>query len=198
MARARRALFFPYRHDDACLPSCLADHKIEAVSIPFKGKSIPAWCHLPPPYSGGKVLVVISIPGMDSFKESSIAFANDRWMARGVAVLAIDGPGQYESPLLGVYVSMQNWIVVHACINPLRPLDQQDDHDLRWIREHFLSDDRDYGRLIVHGHTPLQTGIPDQRHNRLNLDTGAVFGRPLTAAVVTNEITAPLRFLQAF
>jgi dienelactone hydrolase len=27
-----------------------------------------------------------------------------------MAVLAIDGPGQYESPLLGVYVSMQNWI----------------------------------------------------------------------------------------
>jgi dienelactone hydrolase len=88
----------------------LADHKIEAVSIPFKGKSIPAWFHLPPSYSGGKVPVVISIPGMDSFKESSIALANDRWMARGVAVLAIDGPGQYESPLLGVYVSMQNWI----------------------------------------------------------------------------------------
>jgi serine/threonine protein phosphatase 1 len=89
-------------------------------------------------------------------------------------------------------------LFVHAGINPLRPLDQQDDHDLRWIREPFLSDDRDYGRLIVHGHTPLQTGTPDQRHNRLNLDTGAVFGRPLTAAVFTNEITAPLRFLQAF
>jgi dipeptidyl aminopeptidase/acylaminoacyl peptidase len=29
---------------------------------------------------------------------------------RGAAVLAIDGPGQYESPLLGTYVSMQNWI----------------------------------------------------------------------------------------
>ena len=47
---------------------------------------------------------------MDSFKETSVALANDRWMMRGVAVLAIDGPGQYESPLLGVYVSMQNWI----------------------------------------------------------------------------------------
>jgi dipeptidyl aminopeptidase/acylaminoacyl peptidase len=35
---------------------------------------------------------------------------NDRWLARGVAVLAIDGPGQYESPLNGLYVSMQNWI----------------------------------------------------------------------------------------
>jgi dienelactone hydrolase len=88
----------------------LADHKIEAVSIPFKGKSIPAWFHLPPGASGGKVPVVIVIPGMDSFKESSVALANDRWMQRGVAVLAIDGPGQYESPLLGVYVSMQNWI----------------------------------------------------------------------------------------
>jgi dienelactone hydrolase len=87
-----------------------ADHKIEAVSIPFKGKSIPAWFHLPPGYSGGKVPVVISIPGMDSFKEASVALANDRWMQRGLAVLAIDGPGQYESPLLGVYVSMQNWI----------------------------------------------------------------------------------------
>jgi dienelactone hydrolase len=88
----------------------LADHKVEAVSIPFKGQSIPAWFHLPPGYAGGKVPVVVVIPGMDSFKESSVALANDRWMQRGVAVLAIDGPGQYESPLLGVYVSMQSWI----------------------------------------------------------------------------------------
>ena len=88
-------------------------------------------------------------------------------------------------------------LFVHAGINPLRPLDQQDDRDLRWMREPFLSDDRDYGRLIVHGHTPLPTGSPDQRHNRLNLDTGAVFGRPLTAAAFTDQTTAPLRFLQA-
>ena len=88
----------------------LADHKVEAVSIPFKGKSIPGWFHLPPGYAGGKLPVVISIPGMDSFKETGVALANDRWLSRGVAVLAIDGPGQYESPLLGVYVSMQNWI----------------------------------------------------------------------------------------
>ena len=88
----------------------LADHKIEAVSIPFKGGSIPGWLHLPPGYNGGRLPVIIVIPGMDSFKETSVALANDRWMMRGAAVLAIDGPGQYESPLLGVYVSMQNWI----------------------------------------------------------------------------------------
>jgi dienelactone hydrolase len=88
----------------------LADHKIEAVSIPFNGKSLPGWFHLPPGYTSGKLPVVISIPGMDSFKESAVALGNDRWLQRGFAVLAIDGPGQYEAPLLGVYVSMQNWI----------------------------------------------------------------------------------------
>lgn len=88
----------------------LADHHIEAVSVPFKGKSIPGWFHLPPGYTGGRIPVVIAIPGMDSFKEASVALSNDRWLARGMAVLAIDGPGQYEAPLLGLFVSMQNWI----------------------------------------------------------------------------------------
>jgi serine/threonine protein phosphatase 1 len=89
-------------------------------------------------------------------------------------------------------------LFVHAGINPLRPLDQQHAHDLHWIREPFLSDERDHGRLIVHGHTPQQTGVPDQRRNRLNLDTAAVFGRPLTAAAFNDQTTAPLRFLQSF
>ena len=88
----------------------VADHHVEPVSVPFKGKSIPGWFHLPPGYAGGKIPVVILIPGMDSFKESSVALSNDKFLARNIAVLAIDGPGQYESPLLGVYVSMQNWI----------------------------------------------------------------------------------------
>ena len=43
---------------------------------------------------------------------------------------------------------------VHAGIDPEKPLDAQSDHDLIWIREPFLSDRRDHGRLIVHGHTP--------------------------------------------
>lgn len=94
----------------------LADHKIEAVSIPFRGKSIPGWFHLPPGYAGGKLPVVISIPGMDSFKETGVALANDRWLSRGLAVLTIDGPGQYESPLLGVYVSMDNWIAAGPAV----------------------------------------------------------------------------------
>lgn len=84
---------------------------------------------------------------------------------------------------------------VHAGIHPDRPLNQQDEHDLLWIREPFLSSTKDFGRLIVHGHTPLKTGRPEIRPNRLNLDTAAVYGGPLTAAVFGGTSTPPEIFL---
>jgi serine/threonine protein phosphatase 1 len=87
-------------------------------------------------------------------------------------------------------------LFVHAGIDPARPLDDQDAHDLVWIREPFLTDARDHGRLIVHGHTPLRTGTPDLRSNRLNIDTAAVFGGPLTAAVFVAEQRNPVGFIQ--
>lgn len=90
-----------------------------------------------------------------------------------------------------------NRFFVHAGVNPHKPLDAQSERDLLWIREPFLSDERDYGRLIVHGHTPTATGAPDLHSNRLNLDTGAVYGGPLTAAVFTDAQTKPMGFLQA-
>jgi serine/threonine protein phosphatase 1 len=84
---------------------------------------------------------------------------------------------------------------VHAGVDPARPLDAQVERDLLWIREPFLSHGRDYGRLIVHGHTPVADGIPDLRSNRLDLDTGAGYGGPLTAAVFADDATAPLTFI---
>ena len=89
----------------------LADHRVEAAWIPLPGgNSLPAWFHLPPGHRGGRVPAVIVLPGMDSFKEMSVAMYGDRWLSRGLAVLALDGPGQYESPVLDVYFSMAAWI----------------------------------------------------------------------------------------
>jgi serine/threonine protein phosphatase 1 len=85
---------------------------------------------------------------------------------------------------------------VHAGIRPGVPLHQQRRHDLLWIREPFLSSSIDHGRLIVHGHTPLRDGQPDLRSNRINLDTGAVYGRPLTAAVFDESTRRPVDILQ--
>jgi len=94
----------------------LADHRVEAVWIPFKGKHLPGWLHLPPTYDGGKVPVVVEIPGMDGFKEIAVSLNGDRWLSRGFAVLAIDGPGQNEAPLYGIHVSMENWIAAGPAI----------------------------------------------------------------------------------
>ncbi|HEY4773648.1 MAG TPA: alpha/beta hydrolase [Xanthobacteraceae bacterium] len=87
----------------------LADHHVEPVWIPFNGQALPAWFHLPAGYQGGRIPAVVTVPGMDSFKEISVAMYGDRWLNRGIAVLAIDGPGQYESAVLGIPVSVPNW-----------------------------------------------------------------------------------------
>jgi serine/threonine protein phosphatase 1 len=85
---------------------------------------------------------------------------------------------------------------VHAGVDPSRPLDRQNRHDLLWMREPFLSDPRDYGRFIVHGHTPQRSGRTDLRENRVNIDTAAVAGGPLTAAIFDETTSAPIGFLQ--
>ena len=94
----------------------LADHRVEAVWVPFKNTALPAWLHLPADYKGGRIPAVVSLPGMDSFKEISVALYGDRWLNRGIAVLALDGPGQYEAPIVGVRVSMENWIAAASAV----------------------------------------------------------------------------------
>lgn len=86
---------------------------------------------------------------------------------------------------------------VHAGVHPEKPLDRQRKRDLLWIREPFLSSDKDFGRLIVHGHTPIQNGVPDLHFNRLNIDTGAVYGRALAAATFSESHINPETFLVA-
>ena len=86
---------------------------------------------------------------------------------------------------------------VHAGIDLTVPLDRQSPEVMLWMREPFLSncDAVDCGRFIVHGHTPLRTGTPDLRRRRLNLDTAAVIGGPLTAAAFDDSRAEPVGFL---
>ncbi len=88
----------------------LADHHIEWVEIPYRGKSLPAIFHLPPNYQrGSKVPVIVVVSGMDGFKERSVALYKDGWMERGYAVLAFEGPGYWEPPVRGIYVDVPGW-----------------------------------------------------------------------------------------
>ena len=63
-------------------------------------------------------------------------------------------------------------------------LDAQAPDDLMRIRGAFLDSEADHGAIIVHGHTPVRERVADLRENRINLDTGAVFGGPLTCLVL--------------
>ncbi len=74
------------------------------------------------------------------------------------------------------------YLFAHAGIRPGVPLEAQDEEDLLWIREPFLSSPDDHGAVIVHGHTP--TREPVVRPNRIGIDTGAVYGGKLTALVL--------------
>jgi serine/threonine protein phosphatase 1 len=85
---------------------------------------------------------------------------------------------------------------VHAGVSPLRSLDDQHDEDRLWIREAFLEMEHDFGKHIVHGHTPLRTLSPDERPYRTNLDTAAVYGGALTAGVFTSGQTHAVAFLR--
>jgi dipeptidyl aminopeptidase/acylaminoacyl peptidase len=89
----------------------LADHHVEAAWVPLAGgKALPAWLHLPPGWRGGKIPAVAAMSGMDGYKERVVALYGDRFLARGIAVLTIEGPGQYESAVLGIPVSVPAWL----------------------------------------------------------------------------------------
>ncbi len=77
------------------------------------------------------------------------------------------------------------YLFVHAGIRPGIPLDRQARQDLLSIRQSFLYSEADFGVVVVHGHTPKPE--PVLRHNRIGIDTGAVFGGRLTCAVLEDD-----------
>lgn len=73
-------------------------------------------------------------------------------------------------------------LVVHAGIRPGIDLQDQEEQDLVWIRQGFLEYPHSHGPLVVHGHTAIETAT--HYGNRLNIDGGAAYGRPLCAVVI--------------
>lgn len=90
----------------------------------------------------------------------------------------------------GDTIRFGDYLLVHAGIRPGVAIEDQQTHDLRWIRQPFLSDAHDHGFLVIHGHT-ISDGV-DQRVNRIGIDTGAYRTGVLTAAVVDGS---ELRFI---
>lgn len=76
-------------------------------------------------------------------------------------------------------VEIGDYAFVHAGIRPGVPLERQSLSDLRWIRDEFLDDMTDHGKMIVHGHSI--TAEPDEQWNRIGIDIGAFRSGALAA-----------------
>jgi serine/threonine protein phosphatase 1 len=64
-----------------------------------------------------------------------------------------------------------DFFFVHAGVRPGVPLIVQREADLLWIRDEFLQSKKQFGKYIVHGHTPVRSA--EVLTNRANIDTGA-------------------------
>ena len=75
-----------------------------------------------------------------------------------------------------------DYFFAHAGVRPGVALTQQTAQDLMWIRDDFLYSRKDFGKVVVHGHSiemePVVTA------NRIGIDTGAFATGVLTALVL--------------
>ena len=76
-------------------------------------------------------------------------------------------------------IEVGDYAFVHAGVRPGVPLEKQQLSDLRWIRDEFLDDLGDHGKMIVHGHSI--TSAPDEQANRIGIDVGAFQSGTLAA-----------------
>ena len=81
-----------------------------------------------------------------------------------------------------------DFFFAHAGVRPGVSLARQEDSDLLWIRDEFLRCKQDFGKIIVHGHTPVLE--PEIHTNRINIDTGAyATGRLTCLRIEADEVS---------
>jgi serine/threonine protein phosphatase 1 len=93
-----------------------------------------------------------------------------RRLAMEFAAVLPDAHRRFLASLRLSYVC-GDFFFVHAGVRPRVSLDRQREADLLWIREEFLDYEEPFGKIVVHGHTPVVE--PDVRSNRIDIDTGA-------------------------
>lgn len=82
-------------------------------------------------------------------------------------------------------VAFGDYFFAHAGIRPGVPLNQQNPHDLMWIRQEFIAHTTHYEKVIVHGHTPAYP--MELLPNRINVDTHAYDTGVLSCIVLEED-----------
>src|SRR6185503_21179174 len=75
---------------------------------------------------------------------------------------------------------------VHAGVNPLLPLVEQNAEEMLWIRQEFLTNPHLLPYTVVFGHTPHRAVRFDLPY-KVGIDTGLVYGGKLSCLEVTEK-----------
>lgn len=85
------------------------------------------------------------------------------------------------------YYLMEPFLCVHAGIHPAKPLEQQDEEELLWIRDEFILNRHFLPYTVLFGHTP-QREVLFHLPYKVGLDTGLVYGNELSCLEVYEKV----------
>lgn len=78
-----------------------------------------------------------------------------------------------------------DYFFAHAGVDPDRRLADQRREDLTWIRDKFLLSRKNFGKVVVHGHS--HRDAVESFPNRINVDTGAYVQQVLSCVILEGQ-----------
>jgi serine/threonine protein phosphatase 1 len=85
------------------------------------------------------------------------------------------------------YYLEEPYLCVHAGVNPLKPLENQTQDELLWIRNEFIDNPHKLPYTVIFGHTP-QKEILFHLPYKIGLDTGLVYGNKLSCVELGEKV----------
>ena len=85
------------------------------------------------------------------------------------------------------YSLVEPFLCVHAGIHPRKPLNQQIEEELLWIRDEFILNPHPLPYTVLFGHKPQREVFFDLPY-KVGLDTGLVYGNQLSCLEVHDKL----------
>ncbi|MGB7177700.1 MAG: metallophosphoesterase family protein [Xanthobacteraceae bacterium] len=156
-----------------CPVVCLkGNHEAVALRVLENLGSLQRWLQL----GGGDTMAAYGVAPPTSVDSSDAEMS--------VEALRTAMPGDHKKFLSGLPLSLTcgDFFLSHAGARPGISLELQRQRDLLWIRDDFLQYRGSFGKVVIHGHTPV--GKAEILPNRINIDTGAYATGHLTCLVL--------------
>lgn len=93
---------------------------------------------------------------------------------------------------LETYHLVEPFLCVHGGIHPSKPLSEQVEEEMLWIRDEFIGNQHPLPYTVLFGHTPLKEVLFHLPY-KVGLDTGLVYGNKLSCLDVNEKVLFQIR-----